>query len=93
MHGIFGLSKGGTVAISVRRLDGQVEIEVRDDGVGMDKEHIEKLLASPYESKTYGSVGLRNIEQRLRRLYRRGLHIESGPGRGTSVRFVIPVSV
>ncbi len=36
--------KGGSVAISASRADGETRIEVRDDGIGMSKEELEGLF-------------------------------------------------
>jgi sensor histidine kinase YesM len=76
------------VTISVHRQDGGVEIAVKDDGVGMRKEQAEQILAAPSRAQT--SVGLRNIERRLKQLFHSGLHIQSEPGQGTVVRFFLP---
>ena len=93
-HGLMSRSRGGTVSIVIRRQEGRVDILVKDDGVGMRKEQIEQLFAAPPHSNTgtrlSNGVGLRNIERRLRQLFRSGLHIESEPDQGTIVRFSIP---
>ena len=87
-HGLMSRDRSGTVSISIHRREGDVEIAVQDDGVGMQKEQIEQLLSAPFHDKS--NVGLLNIERRLKQLFHSGLHIQSEPNLGTVIRFSIP---
>ncbi len=70
-----------TVWISLRPQGGQVEITVRDDGVGFD--------TSVQQRSVYGLVGMRY------RVEAEGgtLSITSAPGRGTQIRVILPESM
>lgn len=82
LHGILPKPEGGTVAISVRPRDTCILIEVKDDGVGMPPDKI----AAALEEKPGGkSVGLLNVDKRMKRIYGHGLEIDSQIGKGTRV--------
>ncbi|KFN11142.1 glycosyl hydrolases family 2, sugar binding domain protein [Paenibacillus macerans] len=88
-HGILKRSRGGQVMIRIKRLAGEYEVCVSDDGLGMSEERIRQIFASP-DHRGMG-VGLRNTDRRLTQLYGRRLEIASAPGQGTTVRFCIPI--
>jgi len=90
-HGLMRRYEGGTVAIAVSRQGDYAEIAVRDDGVGMSGGRIGQLLAEPAQPGTGMSVGLRNIDRRLKQLFQDGLRVESAPDQGTVVRFRVPL--
>jgi len=52
---------------------------------------IGQLLAEPAQPGTGMSVGLRNIDRRLKQLFQDGLRVESAPDQGTVVRFRVPL--
>lgn len=87
-HGILKRQQGGTVEIRIIRLHNAVKIEVEDDGQGMDSGTLSLLLKPLMEGK--GGIGLANTHRRLSQLYGQGLSIQSKPGEGTLVSFVIP---
>lgn len=88
-HGLLGRRQGGTVAVRVVRLGRSALIEVKDDGAGMDQETVEQLLAPSHERKR--GVGLSNTNRRLKQQYGQGLTVQSEPGKGTTVSFVVPL--
>jgi sensor histidine kinase YesM len=59
-HGVGPRSSGGTVRISARVESGRLEIEVRDDGVG---------LGEGFSGELREGHGLSNVRRRLRSLY------------------------
>jgi sensor histidine kinase YesM len=87
-HGATRNEDGGTVTVVVRTEDGEAFVSVKDDGPGMSMP-AQAILSQ--EREEAGGVGLRNIHQRLLRLYGRGLDIESAVGAGTVVSFRIPL--
>lgn len=71
--------------IVIRRLCGQVILEVRDNGRGMQQEALQRFR----ETGSGTGVGLMSMHERARELGGK-LEVESG-GTGTSVRITIPV--
>ncbi|WP_405105210.1 ATP-binding protein [Paenibacillus sp. FSL K6-1217] len=86
-HGLMQKEAGGTVRLSVELLPGCLKVAVTDDGVGMSPERIAEVLS---EERTEGGIGLRNIQDRLLKMYGTGLNIDSVPGRGTAISYTIP---
>ena len=82
-----------TVKASVYAKDGEIRIVVEDDGKGIAPEQLDALfVATPEELKKGKSIGLRNIDQRLRLSYgpTYGLQVESEVGRFTRVTVHLP---
>ena len=79
-HGLTKPGRKGCVCILTRRKNGNVVIEVVDDGVGFSPEDLEKS----------GSLGIRNIRYRLEHMAGASLTIESHPGEGTKAVIRIP---
>lgn len=89
-HGVRKLDRPGIITIRVREEKhtggSSIIFQVSDNGIGMDAQTIEKLFAVPLENK---SIGIYNIDKRLKNLYGKGLHVESTKGLGTCISFVI----
>jgi signal transduction histidine kinase len=85
LHGLSRKRGGGTVRIDARLADGCLELSVGDDGLGMPATALERV----YEH----GIGLRNLRDRLERLYGPAHlpQITSAPGSGTRVRLRLPV--
>ena len=83
----------GTVVITVRREEKATNIDVRDNGPGMDQKIIDRLYDHSTEPQSDGGhgIGMWNVQQRLRDMFgeEAGLQIVSG-ATGTIVRMVIP---
>lgn len=98
VHGLDETEENGSIVISVyrKKLD-ETEllfIDVDDNGCGMTEETLGKLrtdieIRDMSRSK---SIGLYNINQRLKLHYGEGyrVHVYSEPGKGTRVRLMIP---
>ncbi len=94
-HGIAPKPGGGTLGLRARvdPLAGSIRIGVRDDGVGMDSEILTEVATGTYDSPEGHGVGLRNIHERLERLYgnRYQFDIRSSPGKGTRITLELPL--
>ncbi len=94
-HGIAPKPGGGTVTLRARvdPLAGSIRIAVRDDGVGMDKATLAQVANGTYESDGRNGVGLRNIHDRLDRLFgsRYQLDIRSSVTKGTRINLELPL--
>jgi len=86
-HGILKRPEGGRVTIAVEPIEGAIRVTVEDDGVGFALGTAEAIVSGRHT----GGIGLTNIHRRLMHLYGQGLVIDSAHGRGTVVRFDIPI--
>lgn len=87
-HGVTKQDSGGTIWITVKDQADYVEISVRDNGVGMNPETVALLLD---DTILLGKgVGVRNTNQRLKKIFGYGLEIESKLGVGTTFTMKIP---
>ena len=91
--------RGGTVTVRIRDApEGDAMIEVADNGIGMDADGIEVAL-QPFGQVAHGAempqrgtgLGL-PIAVRLAELHGGRLEIESAPGKGTTVRVILPAA-
>lgn len=94
-HGIKQKSVKGNVSIHGYLEQDTIKIEVFDNGIGMEKEKIFKLLHSPAETNKKSDFGLSNVDSRLKLLYgeKYGLEIESKVGEYTKVTVILPVRI
>jgi len=89
--------QGGAVSVRLdSTAEGGVALVVRDTGIGMDKESLERLC-EPFQqldasiSRRFGGTGLGlAITRKLLLLHGGDLVFESEPGQGTTVRAVFP---
>jgi len=86
-HGLAGRKNGVTVKIAVYSETSFIVISIEDDGLEISESTYGKLL-SDEESK---SVALKNINQRLIRIYGRGLEIEGRARGGNKIAIRIPM--
>lgn len=91
VHGIAPKPEGGTVSILVKQLGDELHIQVVDNGVGFETN---ALRAEEIVEGKRPSIGLQNIDLRLRLLYGNAYRLQtaSTPGAGTTVELRIPVS-
>ncbi|BBH24544.1 hypothetical protein Back11_58890 [Paenibacillus baekrokdamisoli] len=86
-HGLAHRKQGGTITISVHTVQDEVMITVEDDGAGLTP----PMKDQPFGDREAASgVALRNIKQRLNRMYGRGFTMESKASGGTIVAIRIP---
>lgn len=77
----------GRLRIDLTDADSEACVTVEDDGAGADPHHLQRALSGLTDS-----VGLRNVDERLRATFGadHGLLVETGPGAGTRVTFSVP---
>lgn len=87
-HGIKEKEGPGVITICAAYGDGKIELEVRDDGVGMDKEKLEAV-----RSGSSCGAGLKLTRERLELYFDfpSVLEIDSEKGRGTAARITVPI--
>ncbi|MQA27051.1 MAG: sensor histidine kinase [Micromonosporaceae bacterium] len=88
-HGLGNKPGVGHVTILAEDLGNECLISVEDDGVGEDPEKIRRMLAG---DDTSDSIGLGNVDERLRTVFGDdyGLVVETAPGAGTKVSMRVP---
>jgi sensor histidine kinase YesM len=95
IHAIEPNAKGGKVRIIAKANKEIVELKILDDGVGIPKDRIDKILDGSYESggqeKNTG-IGINNANKRLMYYYGvdYGVDIQSVPEEGTEITINIP---
>jgi sensor histidine kinase YesM len=97
IHGVSQRPEGGTIHILLDRAGDDLLVQVSDDGPGFEAADVALSERLPEETEMLvgkrPSIGLRNVDERLRKLYGEtyALTIDSEPGRGTRVAFKIPL--
>ncbi len=86
-HGLLPQVEGGTVTVTARTNGKSVQISVADDGAGIPRDKLKSLLEMGTRTD---SVGLQNVDRRLRALFGTGLEVVSSVGRGTTVTMSVP---
>lgn len=93
IHGLEAKEGEGEIKIDVRMAD-RLCIIVEDDGIGMTRETLEEIKDSlnDYARLTRSSIGLNNVNQRIKLLYgdKYGLLIESEENTGTRITIQLP---
>ena len=65
----------------------ELSVLVEDDGAGFDPERQSQIAV---DSEPYNhSIGLENVKARLKLYYNESLRVDSAPGEGTRVSFVV----
>ncbi len=83
-HGLSPRLEGGRIILRARRADGQLKIDVEDNGAGIPKERLAQVYAE--------GIGVSNVHERLRLLYgdQFRMDILSREGEGTRVHIEVP---
>jgi signal transduction histidine kinase len=78
-HGIAPLIEGGTIEIRSVKENGNLRLQIRDDGIGAAKEIVE-------------GIGISNTRRRLKQLYENAyeFRIEQNKEKGMSVNLIVP---
>lgn len=96
-HGLESKDDGGTLKIHVKQTDGEIFIEIKDNGVGMNYYRLGKIRKAIREGGTSekGHIGISNVNQRIVILYGEpyGVTIQSEEGRGTTITVHFPVEI
>lgn len=92
VHGISSLEDGGVISLHIWREQNLVYIDITDNGVGMEKDILDKLNKKILKINTSGrGIGLGNIGRRIDMMYKEGsVRVDSVKGQGTTVHLVIP---
>jgi len=91
---------GGVVHLTSRARGDRLEVAVTDHGIGMDPQQVQALLrpgaGQPSRPGTQGEQGTGLGMTLVRDMVMRhggGLEVDSEPGRGTTIRFTLPLTL
>jgi len=94
IHGFEDLETAGEIHIDLRKIKNELQIEIRDNGVGMNEEQIVPVfsLSNQTHKPKFNRIGLMNVNERIK-LYlgeKYGLTLTSVKGQGTTVIVNLP---
>ena len=97
LHGFDDTTESISIHIRASRKGDLLQIQVTDDGCGIDEPHLKELKSEFQNYLTpghIGKIGLANLYSRLQILYqgKASLEIESSPHQGTSVTLLLPAT-
>ncbi|MBZ4646596.1 MAG: integral rane sensor signal transduction histidine kinase [Clostridia bacterium] len=96
IHGVERKEGRGIITINIAKKSDRVEVEVSDNGPGMNKETIGKILECSRKNNCKGiketGIGMENVIKRLRIFYgiEDVIRIDSEEGKGTRVVLLLP---
>ena len=86
------MEKGGTLTITAKLIDGQIQIDVKDTGIGISPERQEKIFDLFYSTKEEGTgVGLA-IVKRVIEGHGGKITVSSEAGKGTTFSIFLPLN-
>ncbi|MCD9199629.1 sensor histidine kinase [Aeromicrobium wangtongii] len=88
-HGLESRAGDGTISVTALDAGNECLITIEDDGAGVDPEVVRAALSGGSAS---ASVGLANVDERMRTVYgnQYGIVVETAPGHGTKVSLRVP---
>ena len=92
-NAIQAMPNGGVVTLGAcRGKDGGIEVRVRDEGVGIAAEDLERIFRLYYTTKPQGSgIGL-SMVYRIVQMHDGRIEVDSEVGRGTMMTMTLPVA-
>lgn len=91
-HGLKDVASGWLISISINRANDKVKFIIKDNGVGISLNNVQKLLVQKRISSDSG-LGLNNVHKRLIGHFgtKSGLDIKNAPEGGTVITFELPI--
>jgi signal transduction histidine kinase len=91
--------QGGRIDLTARKTGETIEIEIRDNGIGIQKEDKKRIFA-PFERANSGEARLRrsgaglglSLVKNIIALHGGNVDLESEPGKGTTVTIALPLT-
>ena len=95
MNAIKSKKKGAYVAVSMKRIENEVQIDIEDSGRGIEKKHQKEVFNPGYSTKKRGwGLGL-SLTRRIIEEYHKGkiMVAASEVGRGTTMRIILKADI
>ena len=95
-NGVHAMSEGttgdGTVSVTTRIVNEHVSIQVRDNGIGMDRDRVERIFDPFFTTKKNGTgLGL-SLSRQMIEDNDGTIRVESTPGEGTTFTIEFPLA-
>jgi two-component system phosphate regulon sensor histidine kinase PhoR len=90
--------KGDKIHLGAQRRDGEIALSVSDTGIGIGQEDLPRIFERFYRadkarSRQLGGTGLGlSIVKHIAQLHGGRVEAESGPGKGTTIRVILPTA-
>lgn len=87
------MPRGGQIQLRTEQAQGSIRVVIRDNGVGIDKEHIKKIYDPFFTTKAVGrgtGLGL-SISYGIIQEHSGNIRVESEPGKGTEFTLQFPI--
>ncbi|HEY3129163.1 MAG TPA: ATP-binding protein [Acidobacteriota bacterium] len=87
------MPQGGQIQLRTERLEGSIQVVIKDNGVGIEKEHIKRIYDPFFTTKDVGrgtGLGL-SISYGIIQEHSGNIRVESEPGKGTEFTLQFPV--
>lgn len=90
----FPSGRSGNIEIYMKQREGELEIRIVDDGIGMEQNRAEEAVKQAGNREHFSGIGIHNVQERLELLYGKqyGVSINSSPKEGTEVLIRLPVN-
>jgi signal transduction histidine kinase len=91
LNAIDATAKGGLIEVTAARTPNGIELAVRDDGIGIDPKHRDRIFRPYFTTKKQGTgLGL-FVTHRIVGEYGGKVDFESAPTKGTTFRVYLPI--
>lgn len=99
IHGLEPYDQKGHIEVKARRHGSQVNISIKDNGIGMSQEQVKRILSDDSKELTQSKkshstgLGLKNVKRRLDIYYKSGPHltIQTERNKGTEMTICLPL--
>ncbi len=90
LNAIDATAKGGLIEVTAHQSDQSIDVAVRDDGIGIDPAHHDRIFRPYFTTKKQGTgLGL-FVTRRIVTEYGGSVDFKSVPGQGTTFRIRLP---